>query len=250
MSVPRRGGTPPLAGVLLDAGQTLIRELTRPEDVAAEASAAIGLAVPGSMLARAMASAAADVSARWHRGPFWHSEANVRALFTRAYARALAAQDGASAGEDREVDGRWLELADAIYDAYGHARHWQLFDDVPDALHALVEAGVPVAVVSDWGHGLEAILLDLALGHHIQAIVVSSRVGIAKPEPALFAMALERLGIAASGAVHVGDTYVKDVVGARAAGIAPVLIDRERRHGRLDCAVVHDLRELVPLLGL
>jgi len=243
--LPRRGAVPPLRGVLLDAGQTLIRELTPPGTVAAEAAAAAGVDVPDAMLAEAMASASADMAGRWHRGPFWHSETNVRRLFTGAYADALARLNGTAA-----VDPRWTALADAIYDAYGHARHWQLFEDVPELLEALVRAGIPVAVVSDWGHGLEAILLDLALGHHLHSIVVSSRVGIAKPEPELFAMALQRLGIDAAGAVHVGDTYVKDVVGARAAGIAAVLIDRERRHERMDCTVVHDLRELIELLAL
>lgn len=244
MTLPRRGGTPPLAGVLLDAGQTLIRELTPPGEVAAEAAARIGFDAPAAALDAAMAAASSDVAGRWHRGAWWHRESNVRRLFTEAYTQALATAIGPRAPADL------ASLADAIYDAYGDARHWQIFDDVPVLLEALVAARIPVAVVSDWGHGLEAILLDLALGGHVDALVVSSRVGIAKPEPALFAMALSRLAIEPGGAVHVGDTYVKDVVGARAAGIAPVLVDRARRFGRLDCPVVHDLGELVDLLGL
>ena len=51
-------------------------------------------------------------------------------------------------------------------------------------------------------------------------------------------------------AVYVGDTYLKDVLGARAAGLAPVLLDRSGAAIVQDCPVVGDLRELVPLLGL
>lgn len=250
-SLPRRGGSPPLEAVLLDAGQTLIRELTPPGAVAAAAAAEVGLAVPAAALNAAMAAAAADVASRWHVGAYWHREDAVRALFTDAYARALAADPSAApGGAGRGAADRLHALADAIYRQYGDAQHWQVYDDVPETIAALRAAGVPIGVVSDWGHGLEAILLDLAVGGQIDTLVVSSRLGLAKPDAALFQVAIDRLGVRPAGTVHVGDTYTKDVVGARAAGIVPVLIDRERRHPPFDCAVIHDLRELRTILAL
>ena len=68
MILPRRGDVPALRGVLLDAGQTLIRELTPPGTVAAEAAAGVGVVVPDDMLAEAMAAASSDLAGRWHRG--------------------------------------------------------------------------------------------------------------------------------------------------------------------------------------
>jgi putative hydrolase of the HAD superfamily len=109
---------------------------------------------------------------------------------------------------------------------------------------------VAMAVVSDWGHGLEAILLELELGKYFQHLAVSSRLGLAKPDPAVFHTALSRLEADAAGSVFVGDTYVKDVLGARAAGIEPVLLDRPGLEPPVDCAIVNSLADLLPLLGL
>ena len=66
---------------------------------------------------------------------------------------------------------------------------------------------------------------------HLTAIVVSQRVGTIKPHPAIFAAALELAGIQADEALHVGDTADEDVAGAQAAGIRPLLIDRQGSAG-------------------
>lgn len=58
------------------------------------------------------------------------------------------------------------------------------------------------------------------------AVVVSGAVGVKKPDPAIFAPALEQTGLAADEAIFVGDSLEDDVAGARAAGLRPVLIRR------------------------
>ena len=58
-------------------------------------------------------------------------------------------------------------------------------------------------------------------------MVSSAAVGAAKPDPAIFTAALERAGARPEDAVHVGDSLEKDVAGARAAGIRPVLLCRD-----------------------
>jgi putative hydrolase of the HAD superfamily len=57
-------------------------------------------------------------------------------------------------------------------------------------------------------------------------VVTSAGAGARKPDPAIFARALELAGCEAAEALHVGDTAVEDVEGARAAGIPALLIDR------------------------
>ena len=62
-------------------------------------------------------------------------------------------------------------------------------------------------------------------------MATSAEVGAAKPDRVIFARALELAGVDAGAAVHAGDSVEADVLGARAAGIAPVLVDRRAGDG-------------------
>jgi len=74
-------------------------------------------------------------------------------------------------------------------------------------------------------------------------------VGADKPEPAIFLAALERAGVNAAEAVHVGDQYKLDVVGARGVGINPILIDRYDLYPEVsDCPRIRSLTELAQYL--
>jgi putative hydrolase of the HAD superfamily len=68
------------------------------------------------------------------------------------------------------------------------------------------------------------------LEYAFDMIVVSGDVGVGKPDPLPFRMLLDRLGVPPSHAVMVGDNPERDLVGARAAGVTAVWIDRG--HGR------------------
>lgn len=243
--LPRIGGSPALQAVLFDAGLTLIRAATPAEEVAREALAAHRTAASPAELGAAMALAQTQLEQRWHRADWWASEATVRDLFVSSYRTGLTAVGAVGANVDLAD-----RLAHAVYDSYQDTRHWALFPDVLPTLQALRRARVAMGVVSDWGHGLEAILLELELGDYVQGIVVSSRLGVSKPDPSVFQMALARIGAPAEGALYVGDTYVKDVLGARAAGMTPILLDRKGTAPAVDCLVVRELTELLALVGL
>jgi HAD superfamily hydrolase (TIGR01549 family) len=60
------------------------------------------------------------------------------------------------------------------------------------------------------------------LGRFVDELVVSGEVGVSKPDPMIFRTALDRLGVTAEGTVMVGDSWIADVEGARAAGIRAV----------------------------
>jgi putative hydrolase of the HAD superfamily len=130
-----------------------------------------------------------------------------------------------------------------------------LYPDTLEALQRWSEARVPLALVTNGASALQRRKVAAAgLERFFSAVVVSEELGVGKPDPAMFAAALDELGIDAHGAVMVGNDLDRDVAGAIAAGVRPVWI---RRPGADDddlpapdgVDVIADLRELAALLG-
>lgn len=96
-----------------------------------------------------------------------------------------------------------------------------VFEEAPgadQACRSLAAAGLRLAVVSNWDIGLAQHLADLGLDTLVETVVTSAEAGAPKPAPAVFELALARLGATPARAVHVGDAPA-DEEGARAAGM-------------------------------
>jgi 2-haloalkanoic acid dehalogenase type II len=101
------------------------------------------------------------------------------------------------------------------------------YPDAAPALRELRARGIRLLVASNWDCSLPEVLERAGLASLVDGVVSSAMVGAAKPDPALFEAALREAGVARGRALHVGDSPSKDLDGARAAGIAGVLLDRE-----------------------
>lgn len=102
-----------------------------------------------------------------------------------------------------------------------------LLDGALDLLVALGALGVARVVVSNNVRSeQEGKLTRLGLAPHLEGLVVSADHGITKPDPRLYAIALSVAGAAAPEAVHFGDAWENDVLGALGAGIRAVWLDR------------------------
>jgi putative hydrolase of the HAD superfamily len=110
---------------------------------------------------------------------------------------------------------------------------WSLFvPSAVEALERLADTGVALAVVSNSDGTVERLLRDNGVcqvgpgaGTCVAVVVDSHVVGSEKPDPAIFAYALDVLGVEPARAIHLGDAVHADVVGARAAGVRPVHLD-------------------------
>jgi putative hydrolase of the HAD superfamily len=123
------------------------------------------------------------------------------------------------------------------------------FEETLEVLGALRAAGYRLAVVSNWDVSLREVLDRTGMTAFFDAIVISAELGAAKPDPRPFAAALEALGVDAADALHVGDTHAEDVLGARAAGVTPVLVVRDGVAAPDDgtVATISDLRGVLTL---
>ena len=130
-----------------------------------------------------------------------------------------------------------------LFDYFAEARAWTLFPDVPPTLTALRARDVRMALVSNLDGRLVPICQGLGLAGTFDTIVMSARVGFAKPDPRIFECAVQRLGVERAATVHVGDSEREDLDGARAAGLRALLIRRETAVP--DAHTVSDLRQLV-----
>jgi putative hydrolase of the HAD superfamily len=102
------------------------------------------------------------------------------------------------------------------------------YPEVPAVLAALRERGCALVVVSNWDVSLHDVLAHTRLRTLVDGVVTSAEFGAAKPDPAIFAHALALAGgVAPEDALHAGDDVAADVEGARAAGIAAVLVARD-----------------------
>ena len=141
---------------------------------------------------------------------------------------ALAALRRRCAGVLRDaLPPRARELdPDAMAEVLLDAIRFSAYPDAAPALRALRDRGLVLVAISNWDVSLHEQLAATGLTGLLDAAVSSAEVGAAKPDPAIFAHALGRVGIPAEAALHVGDDVVADAEGARAAGLRAVLIDR------------------------
>ncbi|HEY5199041.1 MAG TPA: HAD family hydrolase [Solirubrobacteraceae bacterium] len=143
-------------------------------------------------------------------------------------------------------------LTRTLLDALGFAA----YPDAAAALGGLRDRGVRLVVLSNWDISLHDVLAGSGLAGLLDGVVCSAEQGVAKPAPEIFHAALAVAGVPAELAVHVGDSYAEDVLGARAAGIEPVLLVRAPGDGGLlstqehsppgDVRTIHSLAELLP----
>jgi putative hydrolase of the HAD superfamily len=118
-------------------------------------------------------------------------------------------------------------LGPALFARFAEPELWRVYPDVGEQLQRWHQRGLALAVVSNFDQRLEGLLQGLGLAELFNAVVVSSAVGAAKPDPRPFHCALEALALEPAQVWHVGDSP-EDEAGARAAGVRCILIRRPR----------------------
>ena len=131
-------------------------------------------------------------------------------------------------------------------------KRFGLFDDVLTMIERLGERDLRAGVISNNDEVAERIQ-ELDVHHRFEVVVSPLTFGTAKPEPEIFLRTMELLDLPPERAIYVGDSYDNDVIGARAAGLTPVLIDRflinlDSHDAEHRVETLHDLAELLDRL--
>ncbi len=193
-------------------------------------------------------SAYADVESSWLRRYGYRrlspekSMESYRRLDGFAFRRMFP---DAASSEGRRVSGllreKWPDLEKRFPP--------RLYPDAEPTLRSLRRNGFLLALVSNAPPDTMEVVEKLGLGKYMACFVISGNVGVSKPNPEIFKIALGRLGVLPGEALHVGDVYEADVVGAVNAGMTGVLIDRGGSPSRLGCPTVRHLGEVLRLLS-
>lgn len=125
----------------------------------------------------------------------------------------------------------------------------RLFPDVPDLLAAAAGEGLPVALLTNSAHAPTRVKLEaLGLLERFDVVVTTDTLGFGKPDPRVYLEACRLLGAEPDGVVCLGDNLEWDVLGAEAAGLRAVWLDREGRGTSEPVASVRGLDELTAVL--
>jgi len=211
-----------IRAVTFDVGGTLIEPYPSVGEIYAAVAAEFGFgSFPVEQLNRAFAGA-------WkQREDFDYSLAHWAKLVAATFGKAVP-----------------QGLFEAIYQRFKEPTTWRVHDEVPSILETLRQRGYRLGLVSNWDERLRDLLAALDLRKYFEVVVLSIEAGSTKPSPRIFEAALQALRVPAQEALHIGDSWEEDVEGARAAGMAAVLLDRKKSAA----GSISSLRQLPPML--
>ncbi len=115
-------------------------------------------------------------------------------------------------------------------------------------LRALRDHGVKRGLITN-GQPTQRVKVEaMGLTSLLEVMVISEEVGIKKPDPRIFRMALDRLGVDASEAVFVGDNLELDIAGARGVGMRALWLNPDGKEVPAGVEMVGSLGEILALI--
>ena len=228
--------------VFFDLDGTLRHTVPLPSDVFTEKARELGLKISEEKRLE---------SGRWEHY-YWASSSELRTdteiykapkAFWANYAKRRLEKLGASPAEIEEFV---TPINVYIKDKY-HGEDW-----VPPELHevlpALRSAGFKLGVLSNRRDTFMDQMRELELDGYFELIMAAGEIGSWKPNPEAFQPLLQHFNVAPAESIYIGDNYYADVVGARAAGMKPVLYDPRGLFPDADCTRITSFKQLSEIL--
>jgi len=226
--------------VFFDAGETLVHPRPSFPQLLDSVCREFGVCVDPLQLSRTTRRLMARVEEEQRKGFTFTDDPERSRRFWLGFYRDLVGEFGYRGGDDG--------LPHRLYEVFSRPENYTAYSDAVETLWVLSELGIPVGLISNFEPWLHLLLERLGLAAFFRVKVVSGEVGVEKPNPRIFRLALQRAGVEAARAVHVGDSPVSDYQGAREAGMRAILLDRWGRFPDFEGERITDLRELLFIL--
>lgn len=221
----------PITTILFDAGGTLVHLDHR---VLQKHLRQAGFPLSLHAVRRAEYAAKAEIDRRMLAAVADNDETRRRPYFAALF-EALAVE--------RSVAARVMEELDDI-----HARHnlWRVvLPSTSKVLADLQTRGLTLGVVSNSDGRIGAILEQCEIRRFFSVLIDSSEIGVEKPDPHIFHLALAQAHASPAQTLFVGDIYSLDIVGAQRTGMRAFLLDPLDCYTGVECEKIRHLRELL-----
>jgi HAD superfamily hydrolase (TIGR01509 family) len=201
----------------LDAGNTVIfLDHPRLANLIAEATGSV--IAPETLVRTEGEAKGLAESGELHDGPWTYRERPGAANWGK-----MVGTIALRAGIPAASIGRVLDVAWRDHEAKN--LWWKVPEGLGSALDAIRTSGVKVAIISNSEGMLEHLFREIDLLPHFDLVVDSGKVGVEKPDPGIFRIAFDHFRVLPARALHLGDVFATDILGARAAGCRHALID-------------------------
>lgn len=230
-----------IKAISFDFYNTLVRFWPPLDDIQQSSCQELGLKLDKDKVERGYAVADVYFNEENGRQPLAKRTEEERLAFFSRYEQILLENAGLPVS---------LDLAKDIWRmAMAVPKDFIAFDDTLPALESLKSQGYCLGVLSNLRRDMGPLCKRLGIGQYLDFCINSAEAGAEKPHAPIFLAALKRVSVAPDEAVHVGDQYHSDVLGARGVGIHPVLIDRGGWQADVDdCPKISSLSDLGSLL--
>jgi putative hydrolase of the HAD superfamily len=231
-----------IKAISFDFYNTLVQFWPPLDEIQHSACQGLGLNVDQSQIERGYS--VADVYFNQENGlrPLADRSEDDRLAFFSRYEQILLENSGLAVS---------LDLAKEIWRlAMAVPKDFIAFEDTLPALELLKSQGYRMGILSNLRRDMGQLCEQLGISGYLDFCINSAEAGAEKPHAPIFLAALDRVSVAPSEAVHVGDQYHSDVLGARGVGMYPVLIDRGGWQADVDdCPKISSLSDLTGLLA-